>query len=179
MGDIALDMVRRAKGGPEPFVLHSQGPEVIKAAVQAVLASGEAPTAMADRLKAVVLVAYVLEEKERSPSAAKALLKALFADPEVVRIMQARGDEAERRQKAYQKFLADEDRARAPQLGAAAPANSVKATSFMTPGQQDLARARRVGTKLPTPTPKAPEAKPAPEKVNRLARRLPPGSTKA
>lgn len=192
LGDIALDVVRRSRSGPEKYVIHPQGPAVIEAAVQAVLLSGEAPAAMTARLKRVVLVCYVLAEKEGSPKAAAVLARALFKVPEVMALLGGADRESRQRGQAYRKFLDDKDVARAPKLGDRAPADALRLSSFLPAGQQDMtSRVRQAAAKRQAMEARAgvrPAARPGPTQTPRTEgatensrssqRRLPPGARK-
>ncbi len=187
LGKIALDMLRRGDGD-EKFVLHPKAAEVIEAALNATLLSGEAAGDMKIRFKQVISVCYVLQEKENSPAAAHALGQVLFTNPKVLELFANDGSRDRNRGRQYRKFLDDKDMSTAPQLEAEAPKDSVKLASFVTPGQQNLAARQRksaaarakpefkVGAKRrpPAAPTKAKKEAPKPE-----ARRLPRGARKA
>lgn len=167
LGKIALDMLRPG-AGDEKYALHPKAAAVIEAAVKATLLSEESAREMKARFKQVISVCYVLQEREGSPTAAHALAEALFGAPEVQAMFANDGSRDRSRGREYRKFLDDSDMSTAPQLEAAAPKDSVKAASFVTPGQQNLAARQR----------KSASARAKPEfKVG--ARRRPPAPTKA
>lgn len=189
LGQIALDMVRRAESGPEKYIIHPKGPEVICAAVQVVLLSGEAPAGMARRFREVIALCYVLDEKVGSKAAAEVLAKALFSEPRVAQILGSPEREANQKRRVYRKFLDEGDLARAPNIQDRSPEDALKLSSFLSPGQQDMmGRARKTAAKRESMAAKAnvrrtrlvPEAEPAEEKTPKKpsGRRLPPGARK-
>lgn len=158
LGDIALDMVRRGPKGKEKYVIHPRGPEVLRAAVDVVFASKEPPARMRSRFKEVLKLCYVLEEREGSPKAARALAEALFSEPRVAQLFGGGSKHASARTRQYRKFLDEEDLARAPKLGDKPPEDALRLTAFVTPGQHDLtghARRRAKARAEPKAAPRA------------------------
>ncbi len=159
LAEIALDMVRRAPGADEAYTVHPTGPEVIKAAVKALMLSDEPPLEKAKVVRRALALCYVLEERENCPKAAALIGGALLADPETVRLLGGAKDQQTAQAKQYRQFLDDRDVERAPRVDAKAPDGSLKLHAFLNPGQQ---RAKPGPARRPPASGSAPSARPGP-----------------
>ena len=71
----ALDVIRKADGGEEPFVFHPEGGPLIRAATVALLTGSDSAKTKVEKLRSVLALCYVLDERHSSPKAAHALLE--------------------------------------------------------------------------------------------------------
>lgn len=127
----AVDALRKSDDGDEPYVLTAEGKRVIVAAARALLVSRESNAAKREKFERVYALAHVLETKQSSPTAGRALSRLLSDIPAVAEILGVETKALRERGKRLARFLGADVIRRAPKVDVAAPIGSMKLSSML------------------------------------------------
>lgn len=131
--------LRRARGGPERYLLVAQAEAAIAAALDALFASGAAVVPALDQLYGL---SVVLETEHGSLTTALRIRAALDDDPRVVAAYDRTPNDARTTERSFQDFRGEVRARRAPKIDQPAPQRGLELRQLGRGFDRDRARAQ-------------------------------------